>query len=379
MTKRALALMIGSGMSKGAGLRLASELTEYLLTDCGYFFHSNQQTYLGPPSPASEDAYCLMWHDARYLQAILRMQRDILKKHLRREPNYEDLIEFASGDSPHETDRGQGASVIRDVRNCVNLQLESVKHPWRASPDVARAATIQMSLSLIRELLAINQASQFPGPFKIVADAIRYQQDTPTCILTTNHDELIEKLLDDNKIPYCDGFFKDCSSRWRWDGNLFQDEGQPVKLVKVHGSVGWGFFDDKQGALVRVVGPITEMEVIHRQTQPVILTGTWRKNIAYGRSPLYGEMKKLFDHYLQVSEHLVITGYGFADSGINVSLSDWLCEPAHRAVVVNPEITDGNDLSARLRGEANLDNVSFIRRKAEETSWADISKALEAS
>jgi hypothetical protein len=94
-----------------------------------------------------------------------------------------------------------------------------------------------------------------PTPYHFFASWVGARERiTPVEIFTTNYDLLIEEALENDRVPYFDGFVG--SHQTFFDLQSIEDDKLPARwarLWKIHGSLNW--YEDKKGT-VRRGGPV---------------------------------------------------------------------------------------------------------------------------
>jgi hypothetical protein len=188
-------------------------------------------------------------------------------------------------------------------------------------------------------------------------------------IFNLNHDLLLEKYFNDIKLSFADGF----NSQLIWDG-LFEEK---IKLLKLHGSIDW-FADN-------IVDPYKSN--IHKNRNrdndaPILLIGSFNKLHEYTRG-LNFRLQVLFYNYLNESNYLVISGYGFADQGINSRIFDWLYSSKNNRIILIHNNIESLKKSARPAISSELDGwissgiVFHISKFIEEITWQEIKEKME--
>ena len=188
-------------------------------------------------------------------------------------------------------------------------------------------------------------------------------------IFSLNHDLLLEKYFKDIKLSFSDGF----NSQLIWDG-LFEEK---IKLLKLHGSIDW-FADD-------IVDPYKSN--IHKNRNrdndaPILLIGSFNKLHEYTRG-LNFRLLVQFYNYLNESNYLVISGYGFGDQGINSRIFDWLYSSKNNRIILIHNNIESLKKSARPAISDKLDSwissgiVSHIPKFIEEITWMEIKEKME--
>ncbi len=211
-------------------------------------------------------------------------------------------------------------------------------------------------------------------------------------ICTLNHDLVLDKWLENNKIDFDDGFSLLDSKFPEWQG--FDPNYSKLKICKLHGSVNW--------YEVRVIKPITSDKILKipnhvycdslseidenilasNKELPELLIGTFNKMWGY-LSGIFEHQYDEFKKSLAVSELLLVSGYGFGDKGINTRLTFWLANSkSKKLIIIHPS---KSELIENARGSFHLHilgerfqnpKVEIIEMKFEDVSVDDITKCI---
>jgi len=145
--------------------------------------------------------------------------------------------------------------------------------------------------------------------------ARRSTRQPRTKIFTTNYDLLVEQALEENRVPYFDGFVG--ARRTFFDSYAMEEDALPprwARLWKLHGSINWR--QDETGMVSRgekVEGD--EHGVIH----PSHL-----KYDESRRMPYVAMIDRLRSFLKQPSSVLIVCGYSFRDYHLNANLTEGL-------------------------------------------------------
>jgi hypothetical protein len=283
---------------------------------------------------------------ARQAQQFIQVLHDHIAPHLfirdGRPPNYEDYFACLKQIVQDETGEivnpliEKNAAALKDA--AVSLYLDISPH----IDDNKFASLAERASDLIQ--CVVYQALVKLGPPKgmdIFAEAAR--KFDLVDIFSLNHDLLIEKRLENEEIPYVDGFDDPEGDAIRFSWSWKRKE-SGVRLFKLHGSVDWYLFrfknngiESDQYAKLRKSpdwahdasgNRLDVLEIV-----PSFLTGTTIKEQAYGYS-LYGELFEQFRHVLLECETLFVSGYGWFDKGINIRIHQWLRDKSQNKLVI---------------------------------------------
>lgn len=113
-----------------------------------------------------------------------------------------------------------------------------------------------------------------------------------------------------------------------------------------------------------------EFAMLHNQVDPDFLSGTTNKIRFYSKDPYY---KELFDHFVQNLRNaslLIVTGYGFHDSGINDYIEKEYLSKGGRIVIIDP--------SPILAPSLNQYNVTQIASGITDVSYGQLLNCLDS-
>lgn len=181
-------------------------------------------------------------------------------------------------------------------------------------------------------------------PLKLIKDAIAENGAENVDVLTLNHDTLVEKLLEE-ETQWTTGFDPAISQ----DGDLtnyssdaFVDRSQ-VRIVKLHGSIDWYYVGTnkmnfrwvkmsrsqrEEVAFDKLKNEIGETFYDDYETASE-LTGVTTKTQAYTEG-IHGELYMQAGQLLREHNHIICSGYGWKDYGVNTMLREWAKEHYQR-------------------------------------------------
>lgn len=140
-------------------------------------------------------------------------------------------------------------------------------------------------------------------------DAI--SRDYAVEVFTTNYDLLMEQALENQRVPYFDGFSG--AHRPLFDARTMEEDSLPprwVRLWKLHGSVNWYQNDNME-----IYRSATTESTIRRVIHPSHL-----KYHESRRMPYLGMIDRLRGFVKNPTSALVLCGYSFRDSHINETI-----------------------------------------------------------
>jgi SIR2-like domain len=128
----------------------------------------------------------------------------------------------------------------------------------------------------------------------------------PVELFTTNYDLLMEQALEENRVPYFDGFVG--TRKTFFDLQAMEDDHLPerwARLWKIHGSLNW--FEDEDGSIHR--GDV--------KGQRRVIYPSHLKYDESRRMPYLAMIDRLRAFLKQPTAALVISGYSFNDKHLN--------------------------------------------------------------
>jgi hypothetical protein len=178
----------------------------------------------------------------------------------------------------------------------------------------------------------------------------RTQRQSPIEIFTTNYDILIEKALEQERVPVFDGFVGSHKPFFLAE-SLTRSELAPGKnwtrLWKVHGSVNWELQSENNQKRIVRTKPV--------KTGEMILPSHYKYDES--RKQPYVALLQRLSTVLDNNDTLLVTiGYSFNDEHINNIIFD-SAAAHHRTHIVSlqyEELPDNNDLIKHAKNRSNL-------------------------
>lgn len=402
-----LAFLFGAGISKKAGLPLASEITPAVLCGEGVFKHTDGRFRFGEdPQPqfARSDDY--MRRILLFLQ-IIKTEADIYY-FLDRSVNYEDLYFIANqvfGCLSFDEDNpvAKRFADYLDERlehvltgDCYAQALaERIEQPSRPIKYLDRMDSLSKlaahTCSYIRDVACAMIGSKPTGfeYLRWIGDAVRDEDLGHKQFFTLNYDTLLEQFFRSHKIQIIDGFEPPIVGEGisYFEPRVFAKREHP-HVVKLHGSLDWHFNRRKgqtQQERLRLIRPI-DPEIASRKFEldggPLVLVGTHNKPRHY-TSPVFEDQHWQFKDGLERAKYLVVCGYSFGDKAINTRVLYWLSQGSQNQVVLihpKPDLCQKAARGAiRLGWDSELKNGRWkvIEKSAEDVCWNDIREALK--
>lgn len=155
-------------------------------------------------------------------------------------------------------------------------------------------------------------------------------------IATLNYDLSVELVADRAQVSYDTGI-----RQWRGGYQWKWRPGVDLRLLKLHGSLGWYFGNDEQPGklrsdIVRIAEDLTEDQISQYRDRLALVFGQGAKLRSNG--PFLAMLLE-FDKFLERTDQLVVVGYSFRDDHINAAIRRWFNKRREpRMVVINPDI-----------------------------------------
>lgn len=292
LSQSQLAFLLGAGCSKIAGLPLMSELTRTVLDHNK--IGKNTKGLLDKVRELYSDAASATIED--YMSEIV----DLLSIAERRTRRGASQSKVSVGDQERDATELQAA--LNEIKGAISSAIGDKE---------VNIATHQQFVRAIHGSLQAGKAGRCVDYFIL------------------NYDTLIEDALGLERVVYCDGF-TGAATGW-WEPSTFMADGKAARVFKIHGSIDWCLLkDDSLPRRIRS-GIKTESDRNHVLIYPAATKyqeaqrDPFAQMLHYMRQSLCpGEGKEMV---------LVICGYGFGDSHIDLEIENALYQSKGRLTV----------------------------------------------
>lgn len=327
-------LFLGSGVSLDSGLPSVVGISQRLLDDdlSGQLIETDKRP--GSTEQAQQLLRLLASLDGHYLENIAPWlngkQYEYTGSIYRSYTSYEDLFYLS------EQIRQNGQGLTDDAQTGAFVDLVESR-----AGDLLVGGTRDERLvylyhlshrasTLIEQVVAKQLHADHVVGLDLILEMAQSDQIKRLDIITLNHDTLVEQLLTENEIPFVDGFGeRDGSVRW-FDDALFDAVDAHIRIIKPHGSVNWYSFLVDGRAHPAILESLDlsncrdedDKDLQMSIKKPSFLSGG-NKILAYNKG-IYSEMFYRFHLMLRAHRFMVMSGYGWSDSGINYRLIGWL-------------------------------------------------------
>lgn len=390
---KAIALLLGSGVSVPAGMPLTRTITEKVLSGKDVFRHTDSCYYIGKnPNAHLQKGYVSAV--TAFLELLKRQVDDFYAYDPDRDTNYEDLVYLATQIRDCETGEYDNPAIqplIERLMPDVKPPLTAVDREFRPDWELHELAreSVNYIKDIVWHLLSTETTNlDYLRPIKEVTAA-----HDSTDIFILNHDLLIETYLDSQGIPFVDGFGDPINGVRYWDRTLYQPCRHSTALFKLHGSIDWFLLrPDAASHWEEHVGIPDDWDHWHTRSpsgqlqtsvhgRPVFLAGTFNKMLNY-TDEIFLDLHYAFATRPHSADRLLVCGYSFGDKGINSQLVTWLYGNRGRRLLVCHPNHDKLKRAARGAISKNWDrwqksgNLRVIPYYIEDLDWSKISAAI---
>lgn len=245
--------------------------------------------------------------------------------------------------------------------------------------------TLEYIKAIVRDMLNKDQNENlsYLNFIKSFNENENYHQKS---IFTLNHDLILERYFSENKIEIESGFERaDKNGRRFWNPLLFENNvEEKIEFYKLHGSINWYRFQNgKNGWFDEEIccSEVPDRDAHELPSDNLILVGSYNKLSEYAGG-IFTFLLGQFNYKLLKCNKLVISGYGFQDSGINKQISNWVyTNPSNRIVLIDPnieEVKKHKSLFSSHYGEwEKVGVLKVIRKGIEDALYNEILENLE--
>ncbi len=200
--------------------------------------------------------------------------------------------------------------------------------------------------------------SEFNVPFKDLSYlnffSEYYRINESYEIFTLNNDLVLEEYFTHRRINFFNGFFYDdtIKSKIFCPKELYKDY-LGIKLVKLHGSINWVRGRNRfNNSDCLCYSNDYSFDYIEVQDEKNFLIGTNSKMLEYSGRFYYIDLYNKFYNSLRNNNNLIVSGYGFADRGINITILNWFYSDLknNKIVIIDPN-------PSTLTSKGSIDNI----------------------
>lgn len=324
-----LLLLLGSGISRDAGMPMVDQITSQVLSGDGVFRAENQIYYIDADNPN----YQRLRSKASDAIAFVKALEPRVTDYYGRKATYEEL-----------------ASMIGQISDAISFEYDNAAlHPlvesllaegeWENGYEVGRAA--EDAHDYIRDSIwhLLDVPSSVEHLSWLADTCKRYGAD----VVTLNHDLVIEHVFETFDVTHSDGFQDRHGDLAFWSDDFGNAQ---VRFLKLHGSISWwGQMIPEEEWRGYVTARSLGGDAYHprdatgafggypHDLRPIMLTGTFDKILAYETWVLPDQHFR-FHEALRRASRVIVVGYGFGDKAINTRLIGWLARSLNNVLIV---------------------------------------------
>ena len=342
--------ILGSGASKAASSPSVGEITRAVREGVAVYLHTDGKHYLAnPPRPSLEHAE----EEVQRAVAVVRCVLPLIRLQMRSTPNYEEVYFVLRQVADHLLCEFENPALLPLIHEMTRRWERSVWRTNIAGDTVSLREALLQACDYIHDVTwRLLEGVHSHGHMLNWSAAVGELGGDCEAVVTLNHDELARQALAGCSVDFEDGF-EPPGPIWPWRPARLEGS-RPVKLIHLHGALSWFWYvregdSRRRQYLLRVAeGDIDHVlhpsgkAMILADNRPCLSIGTHNKVTAYFKQPfneLYGQLTRLLREEGAVTR-IVLAGYGGADKGVNLQVSDWMqTGDAREIVLVHPNPT----------------------------------------
>lgn len=279
----------------------------------------------------------------RYINRILELDAQGLSVTKAQPANYEDVLSVLQ--QIEASERGDEYSPMismytDSLRNDCDL-VDSDRDSISSMLNTVLASMVMIKCVIYRMLR--DPLVNIKG-LDILKDVCNATWVSKVCVVTFNHDVLVERFLQSVGIAYTTGFLDNSTrSRGEFSPELLLPESvgghvgsRDVRIIKVHGSIDWrvGYIGEDYNRFKKLIS-LSEDEMDTRAKAidgqmsystisglPYILSGG-NKEGSYNHK-IYGHLQYAFQRWLDNTNTVIVSGFGWNDRGATDRISRWM-------------------------------------------------------
>lgn len=385
-------LFFGSGISYLSGLADTETITRNILRE-KWHEHTDRNFYSGEHPSEYYRNTDITPRVQKFLSILKEYSDPYFQKRRGNDANYEDLFYLVNQINDNETVEIDNPLLVPFL-NQLHDKLVGLEIYPRIPPINVKINIEYLSdraISLIQNVVWNSlSTSEDPIGLDLIIEIIKNIKTIN--IATLNHDLLVEKLFEINKIDYCDGFGNPEGQIRYFEPDSYDIE-QNINLYKLHGSLNWyRFREEKEGMTIDRYGMALANDHWHLKDAeghfvdvldgtPLFLTGSYNKMLDYNFG-IYKNIHNKFDNLIPKIKTIIMSGYGWNDRGINGRLFQWLGHSFENKIVLLHERPDDlkkysrSALWHRYDGLVQEKRLIPIMKWLSETKFEDIEKYL---
>jgi len=211
--------------------------------------------------------------------------------------------------------------ILNQIRRIREITGESDKDYIKVSGKKAMLLDKEICHTIYKILLEKEKSATLQTPKRFFAWLNILSKEFTKEVFTTNYDLIIEKSLEESRIPYFDGFVGTYEPFF-WpdsiDRSLGRDDltGNWIRIWKIHGSLSWFWKQDVKSGNQNIVriGKINDIDKVENE---LVIYPSKEKYDSSRKQPFLAYFDRLKNYLLNGELLFIFTGYSFSDQHIN--------------------------------------------------------------
>ncbi|MBL4747000.1 MAG: SIR2 family protein [Flavobacteriaceae bacterium] len=295
----------------------------------GFFFGAGTSCALGVPNIATLTTKVENALGEAENKQFVAIKKDLSTTPPKKDINIEDIlnqvrqIRSITGESKDKSYLGITGEAATVLDNSICKKIYSIIDEYESEADLANTK-------------------------KFLAWLNMQNKDFTKELFTTNYDLIIEKSLEQIRVPYFDGFVGSYEPFfWQESIEKFVDKSDLtqnwLRLWKIHGSLNW-FWKESENSEAHSIVRGSKISKIENITNELVIYPSKEKYDSSKKQPFVAYFDRLKSTLLNGELLFIFTGYSFSDQHINEIIFNSLRQNTRLCVVVfffnDQEITD---------------------------------------
>jgi NAD-dependent SIR2 family protein deacetylase len=349
--EKRISFLFGAGISVAVGMPTTNEITKEIISDDRFkktdkksFLENTDGTHMVINEPFSREVneFIIKLYD--FIQENNTTDDIAFKntREFRHQVNYEDLVFLLYSMHDHLSKNYNLFGKILCDKMFGNKQNNNNREIIEDVNDFIHKTLA----SMLRERERETQSDKINKQLNTIKCALKENRNS--AVFTLNHDSILERLLKINDIQYIDGFGEIDGELRKWDSSLLEkNDGNKLKILKLHGSINWSEFEeidnqkeiraiytgnvDIENEYAIILDSLNRKFKLKVNSLPLIGSENKIRSYLFG---IYSDLQRNFINYLVFTDVLVVFGYSFGDTIINNRILEWLINGEAKGMIV---------------------------------------------
>ncbi|MEK6780584.1 MAG: SIR2 family protein [Bacteroidota bacterium] len=211
--------------------------------------------------------------------------------------------------------------ILNQIRRIREITGESDKDYIKVTGKAAKELDKEICTKIYNKIFEKEKTADLQNPKRFFAWLNILNREFSKEVFTTNYDLIIEKSLEESRIPYFDGFVGSYEPFF-WPDSIDTFIGKEdltknwIRLWKIHGSLSWFWKLDSKTNSQNIIR-IGKIEDIKKMENELVIYPSKEKYDASRKQPFLAYFDRLKNYLLNGELLFVFTGYSFSDQHIN--------------------------------------------------------------